>query len=148
MHTFHEYIGKQLSERLKKRRVIVLYDPRKEFAPFIDELPIMEDNGAGVARVEIESTSVNLARFQGSFFGLRAAVEPFTVADHPDPLLLYVPGAIRDHKGSILMELEKPGEIWIARDISRRAQWEACRLMAELELQVDSIKPAMGKCGL
>jgi hypothetical protein len=112
MHDFHECISRQVSELLKKRSVIVFYDPRKEFAPFIDELPILEDNGAGVARVEIQSTPVSLARFQGSFFGVRAAVEPYTAADHPDPLLLYVPGAVRDRKGSLLMELEKSGETW------------------------------------
>jgi len=49
MHDFHEYISKQLSELFKKRRVIVFYDPRKELAPFIDELPILEEQGAGVA---------------------------------------------------------------------------------------------------
>ena len=112
MHDFHGYISKQLSELLKKRRVIVFYDPRKEFAPFIAELPTLEDNGAGVVQVEIQSTPVNLARFQGSFFGLRAAVEPLMATDHPDPLLLYVPGANRDRKGSILMEFEKSGDTW------------------------------------
>ncbi len=112
MHDFHEYISKQLFELLKKRRVIVFYDPRKEFAPFIDELPILEEKGTRVTRVEIQSTPVNLARFQGSFFGLRATVEPFTAADHPDLLLLYVSGTIRDRKGSILMEFEKSGDTW------------------------------------
>ena len=37
-HPFHRYVSQQLEERLKKHAVVVFYDPRREFAPFIDEL--------------------------------------------------------------------------------------------------------------
>jgi hypothetical protein len=37
-HPFHVYIIQQIEERLKKHSVVVLYDPRCEFAPFTDEL--------------------------------------------------------------------------------------------------------------
>ena len=37
-HPFHTYVNQQLEERLKKHSVVVFYDPRCEFAPFIDEL--------------------------------------------------------------------------------------------------------------
>ena len=35
MHPLHDHISKQLSEKLKARKVIVWYDARREFAPFI-----------------------------------------------------------------------------------------------------------------
>jgi hypothetical protein len=38
MHPLHDHIARQLAERLKARRVVVWYDPRCEFAPFIEEL--------------------------------------------------------------------------------------------------------------
>ncbi|MGV8073350.1 MAG: PglZ domain-containing protein [Syntrophobacteraceae bacterium] len=112
MHAFHEYICKHLGDLLKRRNVVVFYDPRAEFAPFVDELTVTGGADGTIPHVAIDNMSVRLARFQGSFFGLRAAVEPFTAVDHPDPLLLYVSGAIRDRNGSILMELEKSGETW------------------------------------
>lgn len=112
MHAFHEYISKQLSDLLKKKRVIVFYDPREEFAPFIDELPILKEDDGFVVRTEIQGVPARIGRFKGSFFGLRAAIEPFSGYDQPEPLLLYVPGVIRDRKGSILMELEKAGDTW------------------------------------
>ena len=34
-HPFHKYISYQLEEGLRKRSVLVFYDPRREFAPFI-----------------------------------------------------------------------------------------------------------------
>ncbi len=34
MHPLHEYIARQLAERLKARKVVVWYDVRREFAPY------------------------------------------------------------------------------------------------------------------
>ncbi len=38
MHPLHDYVAKQLAERLKARRVVVWYDVRREFAAFVDEI--------------------------------------------------------------------------------------------------------------
>ena len=38
MHPLYDYIEKQLAERLKARKVVVWYDVRREFAPFIAQL--------------------------------------------------------------------------------------------------------------
>ncbi len=38
MHPLHDYIAKQLAEKLKSRKVLVWYDMRREFAPFITEV--------------------------------------------------------------------------------------------------------------
>ncbi len=121
MNPFHQYLERQLTERFKKRPVLVWYDPRKEFEPFVDALPTQGGPENGIYRVAIGDLTVSLARFEGSFFGIKAAVEPLVDKDHPDPLLLYIPGASRDRKGSVLMELEKGGECfeWQLKRLAR-----------------------------
>ena len=42
-----------------------------------------------------------LARYTGSFFALRAAVEPIAALDKPEPLIIYLPGLERDMKESV-----------------------------------------------
>ena len=125
MHAFHEYLRKQLHDLLTKRRVVAFYDPREEFTAFIDELPAVEDGNEPVPQVHIGALPVHLARFEGSFFGVRALVEPLVAVDEPAPLLLYLPGVQRDRAGSVLMELEKGGACYepqlkrLARNVLR-----------------------------
>jgi hypothetical protein len=38
MHPLHDYVVKQLGEKLKSRKVVVGYDVRREFAPFVAEV--------------------------------------------------------------------------------------------------------------
>ncbi|MEM8996625.1 MAG: PglZ domain-containing protein, partial [Acidobacteriota bacterium] len=63
-------------------------------------------------RVEVNEHQVYLARFTGSFFALRAAVEPLVSKDVPPLLLVYLPGAQRDPQGSLLMEIELAGILY------------------------------------
>ena len=108
MHPFRDYLCEHLDDLLRKRSVVVFYDPRGEFRPFFDrELEPLA--GDPLPRVTIGHSSALLARYAGSFFGLRAAVEPIVAADQPEPLLLYLPGLARDRLGSVLMELERAG---------------------------------------
>ena len=108
MHPFHEYVAKQVSDRLKKRRVVVWYDTKCEFPAFVEEL------GAGavsLSTVSLGGQDVSLARFRGSFLAVRDAVEPLFAGDEPNPLVVYVPGQEHDANGSVLLELEKAGEV-------------------------------------
>jgi len=109
MNPLYEYVEKLLMEHLKGRRVAVWYDPRREFDPFVDALPEQGDLKGSLPVVTIGGLSVILARFEESFFGIKAAVEPFVEKDLPDLTLMYLPGVTRDKKGSVLMELEKGG---------------------------------------
>jgi hypothetical protein len=34
----HNYIASQLAAKIKDRRIVVMYDPRREFAAFFEEL--------------------------------------------------------------------------------------------------------------
>ena len=74
----------------------------------------------------MDGLEVHLARFKGSFFAVRFAVEDLVAVDMPDPLLIYLPGAERDPKSSVLMELEKAGTTYepqlkrLARNVLRQ----------------------------
>lgn len=113
MDALSEYLSAQLAPLLAKRGVVLFYDPRSEFAPFIDgELDHVGGAGDGLVNVLVGEQLTVLARFAGSFFGLRAAVEPVASRDEPGALLVYIPGVERDRHGSVLMELEKGGECY------------------------------------
>ena len=38
MHPLHDYVAKQLAGMIRSRRVVVWYDERGEFQPFVDEV--------------------------------------------------------------------------------------------------------------
>lgn len=127
MNPFHEYLAGQLQDKLKRRSVVVFYDPRREFEPFIDELPSRPSDDAPLPQVSVGDTPAHLARFKGSFLGLRLEVEPLVACARPAPLLIYVPGQTRDPKASLLMELECAGEYYepqlkrLARNVLRES---------------------------
>jgi hypothetical protein len=126
MHPLHDYVEKQLAEKLKARKILVWYDVRREFVPFISELRGDGWINNNAAPVNIGGTSVFLAEYTGSMFELRVAVEPFVCGDEPEAVLLYLPGCERDRHGSVLMELEKAGECYepqlkrLARNVLRQ----------------------------
>jgi hypothetical protein len=110
MHPFHDYLCGQLDDMLKKRGVVVFYDPRREFEPFFDrELKETGTGYDGLPRVFVKDRLTFVARHGGSFFALRNAVEPIAELDKPEPLIVYLPGVERDRQASVLMELEKSG---------------------------------------
>jgi len=112
MHPLHDYIAKQLAEKVKSRRVVVWYDERAEFQPFVDELRGSPREASGVLAVIVGGARAGLAEYSGSMFELRAVVEPHVNGDDPPPTVLYIPGVARDRRGSVLMELEKAGTTW------------------------------------
>ena len=110
MHPFHDYLCQQLDDMLKKRGVVVFYDPRREFEPFFDrELQETGTGYDGLPRMFVKERLRFVARHEGSFFALRNAVEPIADLDKPEPLIIYLPGIGRDRQTSVLMELEKSG---------------------------------------
>ena len=112
MHPLHDYIAQQVAEKLKSRRVVVWYDPRQEFAPFVEEVRGGPSLQGMMVPVSLAGISAQIAEYDGSFFAIRATVEPLVAADLPEPLVIYVPGIERDRRGSVLMELEKAGTSW------------------------------------
>ncbi len=125
MHPLHEYVVNQLAEKLKARKVVVWYDSRREFSPFIAEVRGGARTSHEAVPVTIGALPARLAEYDGSMFELRAVVEPFVCGDAPECVLLYLPAFDRDRHGSVLMELEKAGECYepqlkrLARNVLR-----------------------------
>jgi hypothetical protein len=126
MHPIHDYLVKQLAEKLKIRKVVVWYDVRREFEPFVSEIRGKSRTSHEAMPIEIGGLAVHLAEYDGSMFELRALIEAFVKGDVPECVLLYLPGCERDRFGSVLMELEKAGECYepqlkrLARNVLRR----------------------------
>lgn len=112
MHALHDYVAKQLADKIKSRRVVVWYDERGEFQPFVDEVRGGPRAVSEPVLVDVGGAKASLAEYTGSFFELRAVVEPYISCDKPDALVVYIPGCVHDAKSSVLMELEKAGRTW------------------------------------
>ncbi|MDC3956920.1 PglZ domain-containing protein [Polyangium jinanense] len=112
MHPLHEYVAKQLAEKLKSKKVVVWYDARSEFAPFIDEARGGQRKSSEPVAISVAGIDTHLVEYAGSMFELRALVEPRVSGDTPESVLLYLPGCERDRHASVLMELEKAGTTW------------------------------------
>jgi hypothetical protein len=125
MHPLHEYVEKQLAERIKSRRVVIWYDTRAEFALFIAELRGGPRTSNNLARVTVAGIDTKLAEYAGSMFELRALIEPDVSGDTAEPVVVYLPGCERDRRASVLMEIEKAGECYepqlkrLARNVLR-----------------------------
>ncbi|OQC41886.1 MAG: PglZ domain protein [Acidobacteria bacterium ADurb.Bin051] len=112
MHPLHEYVAEQLADKVATRRLVVWYDERAEFVPFVEELRQGATIGSAPVAIELGGQTVHLTEYTGSFFELRTAVEPLVAGERPEPVVLYLPGVARDRRGSVLMELEKAGMTW------------------------------------
>jgi len=112
MHPFHDYVAKQLAEKLKSRQVVVWYDERGEFRPFIEEMRGGAHMSSEPVAVSVMGKSAHLAEYESSMFELRAVIEPHFSGDAPSALIVYIAGVTRDRRASVLMELEKAGTTW------------------------------------
>lgn len=111
---FHQHLNEQLQAALRSG-VAVVIDPSGAFTPYIDDLTKScewSDEHPEVALVKVGDVPARFVRFQGSWFGLRAAAEPFVSGDGPPSpaLLIYVPQAAPDEKQNVLMELARAGK--------------------------------------
>lgn len=114
MHAFHEYQKKQLAEKLK-RRVVVWYDPRQEFQPFMSELlerDVTKLQSGELVSFLLDGIQVHFIAYAGSYFEIRFAVEYLTGGNSPEPLVIYMQGEARQKTSSILMEMEAGGECY------------------------------------
>ena len=109
MHPLHTHLAAQVSRALR-RGVAMIVDPSGAFRPFIDELAGSagwSDEHPETFEITIAGKPARLAVFDGSWFGLRAAVEPWASADtRPEPpVLLYLPTSPPPPQQDVLMEL-------------------------------------------
>lgn len=126
MHPLHDYVAKQLAEKLTAKKLVVWYDARREFVPFVGEVRGGAKTSSGAVPVTVGGLVARLSEYDGSMFELRAVAEPHVSGDVPESMVIYLPGCERDHHGSVLMELEKAGESWepqlkrLARNVLRQ----------------------------
>lgn len=112
MHPLHDYVAKQLADKLKSRRVVVWYDERGEFQSFVSEVRGGPCSTSDLVPVDLGGTKASLAEYVGSMFELRTVVEPQVSCDAPGAVIIYIPNVVRDRQASVLMELEKAGTTW------------------------------------
>lgn len=112
MHPLHDYVAKQLADKLKSRRVVVWYDERGEFQSFVDEVRGGPRSASVSVPVDVGGMKASLSEYTGSMFELRAVVEPHVSSDAPGAVIIYMPNVARDRHASVLMELEKAGTPW------------------------------------
>ncbi len=112
MHPLHDYVAKQLADKLKSRRIVVWYDERREFQPFVDEVRGGTRSASEPVPITLGGSKAFLVEYAGSTLELRAAVEPHVCGDEPDTVVIYLPGVAHDTKASMLLELEKGGMSW------------------------------------
>ncbi len=110
---FHQHLDEQLQAALRTG-VAVVVDPTGAFAPYMDDLAgscAWSDEHPDVALVKVGDVPAHFVQFTGSWFGVRAAVEPFVSGDAaPSPgVLIYVPHAAPDETQDVLMELARAG---------------------------------------
>lgn len=113
MNAFQEYLKNQMIEKLK-RYVLVWYDPRREFEPFIfDLIGTDSSNRLGkLCNLMLDGVTVQFIAYNGSFFEIRLAVEEIVRSNQPEPLIIYLPDVSRQATSSILMELELGGSCY------------------------------------
>ena len=127
MHPLHDYIARQISDRLKDHRIVVMGDPRKKLPAFFEEACEGPGETAVMRTGKFGSRKAAVCSFQGSFLEVRSATEPVTGGEDVDDLVVYVPGVTRDEKTSLPLEIEKAGHCYlvpalkqIARNVLRK----------------------------
>ena len=113
MNLLHQHLAQTLKEKLTKRRVVVWYDPRREFSGFVSELNSGSlPTDCKLNQVGVAGLQAKLCVKQDSYFEVKFAAESVASHDFPDPLLIYLVGCERDDDTAVLMELEAAGERW------------------------------------
>jgi hypothetical protein len=112
MNPLHEHLVAQLAERIKKRQVVVWYDPERLFTSFVAALCGNSSLPGVPAVVSVAGIRTHLIEHTDSMFEVRELAEPFVKGDTADPLLIYLPGCQRVDTTSVLMELEQAGEVY------------------------------------
>lgn len=113
MNPFHEHLSDQVYDALR-RGIAVVVDPAGAFAPFFEALVergVRCEEHPSVPKVQLRGVEARFVRFEGSWFAVRATVEPFVAGDGlPEtPVLVYVPAQLPDAMQDVLMEMEKAG---------------------------------------
>jgi hypothetical protein len=123
--TLNSYVASQLAAQLKQRRIVVWYDSRSEFGPFMDQL-VGNSAGGPPVEVDVAGLTTSVVTDNGSRYSTRFRVEPLVAVDEPGYVVVYLPDGKRSLDDSVLMELETAGVSWepqlrqLARNVLRQ----------------------------
>ena len=96
MNPLFQYLLKLLREHLHSHPVLVWYDPRREFEPFVEEL----------------GDRLQVLRLGASHLALKLDLEPHLAKEKPGPLVVYLPGITRKEEVDLLAEVVAMGKEW------------------------------------
>ena len=121
MHPLHDYIARQVSERLKDHRIVVMYDPRERTADVLRRgLRRRHCPDAERARsaVERRPSAPSRARSLRSAprWSRSPAARTSTISSSTCPALS------RDEKTSLLLEIEKAGDCYLPPAVKQMAR--------------------------
>jgi hypothetical protein len=109
MHALHDYIARQVAEAVAAHGVVVWYDSRGEFRPFVAELPGVGLASIGPMPVELGNQSASLIRDVRASFEVRFRAESLVSGERPEPLVIYLTCEPPPDTESVLAELEMAG---------------------------------------
>lgn len=131
MHPLHEYLASLLAEQIQRSQVVVWFDQRREFEPFVLELLESSELPDQPSVVRLRELKVHLVVCKESMLAARMAVEPFVCDDRPQPTLVYLPDRNEENtQTSLFMELQLGG-ISYQRDLKRLAHGVLSRFHPE-----------------
>ncbi|ANP46080.1 PglZ domain-containing protein [Candidatus Viadribacter manganicus] len=110
MHPLHEHIGRLIGEQVRERKIVVIYDEKRQLTSFFDEL--VEGRTGDLIDVTVGAARPKLHVCDGSFLKTRFAVEELVAGPIAPELLIYLPGMRHEPKMSLLAELEKAGKLY------------------------------------
>ncbi len=108
MGVLADYMAERLADRLARQRVVVWYDPARDWLPLIEVIlgrRALPPRAAAVP-VRLAGREATLVPYAGSYYEVVQACEPLTSGPEPAPLLIYVPGETHVPGLSPLRELE------------------------------------------
>jgi hypothetical protein len=143
MNAIREALTATFERKLTDQRVLVVHDPRQELASFLDELEAEANPTTGnltgeLPRVRLGAVEAHIARFHGSFVGLKWLVEPYFCSEEQEPLLVYIGAPKPPAAENVLLELEAAGDTYssqlgrIARE-KLRGHWTDGEIDRRLE---------------
>ena len=108
MGVIASYIERRLAEELDRRKVVVWYDPPRQWLPWVSQLY----SGGGmpaeatVIDVTVGGRLAKVVTFAGSYYEVARVCEPLAGGEAPERLLVYLPGEPHLEALSPLRELE------------------------------------------
>ena len=94
--TFHAYVANQLATQLKQRRIVVWYDARSEFAPFVERARRATATDATPIEVDVAGTSAHLVVDDGSLYSHAVPGRAARRCGRARLVVVYLPGRQAD----------------------------------------------------